>query len=115
MFLQYGSFTEIENMQLLSHIHTLWLDYNSISAITNVAPLKNLTALYLSNNCLTALTGVAALPSLVILDVSRNNIAEIKPRDLEGMTALKSLDVSANRLSNIDGIVDAANLTYAKQ
>jgi Leucine-rich repeat (LRR) protein len=112
MFLQYGGYSAMENLESLSGVRSLWLDYNCFTRVENLAPLTQLTTLYLSNNNLSSLAGISTLPSLILLDASRNALTAVAPGDLRGLKLLKTLDLSANRLTDISGVVDATALTY---
>lgn len=112
LYLHYGSFTKIENLDPFINLKALWLNNNAISKIENLGNLKNLTCLYLQQNIISEMSGLEELVNLKVLCLSHNFISKVE--GLNGLKNLTNLDLDHNRLrdpSNLSGLLEAHELT----
>jgi len=113
LFLNFGGFTEIKNMEHFPHLKSLWLENNQLSSLLptpsadpsiptslGLAPLKSLRCLYLQNNQLTSLEGINVLSeSLVLLNVSSNHLTSMA--HLASLPHLQVLDIHDNEVEDV--------------
>ena len=112
LYLHYGSFTKIENLDPFINLKALWLNNNAISKIENVNNLKNLTCLYLQQNIISEMSGLQGLVNLKVLCLSHNFISRVN--GLYGLNNLTNLDLDHNKLKepgDLYGLLEAPELT----
>lgn len=99
-----------EAIKLLPHIEILSLNNNKLSSITNVTFLPRLSELYLSSNSFTSLPEDlhTKLGQITTLDLSRNFLTSLSC--FTKMYCLESLDVSCNRIEEIEEVRHIGNL-----
>ena len=98
---------EIPNLTQHWYLQVLKLDFNSISEIKGIQSLPNLQLLSLSSNSIEEIKNLP--PVIQILNLSSNKISKLS-YGLEGLEALRTLNLSSNNLSSIKGIQYAESL-----
>lgn len=109
--LSYNTITDIDGaIRLVPNVHTLILTQNKISDIsTNLSSLAHLSNLILSNNLITNCDSLhTKLGNVVSIDLSQNTISTL--RGFERLYSLENLDISCNRISDIEDIRYVAGL-----
>ncbi|GIQ79764.1 hypothetical protein KIPB_000459 [Kipferlia bialata] len=89
----------IKGLTHLTELRHLWLGCNEIEEISGLDTLHKLERLHLEHNCIRALPTHLQLPSLVHLSMSHNQVSKLTP--VQGLTALRSLNIAANALTGL--------------
>ena len=126
---------KIEGLQSLTSLRRLWLSENKISKLEGFDHSPQLEKLVLYNNCITRIENLQGLTSLRELDLSQNKIECIENIDclhrletlnlamnqidkvgtrLRNMRSLVQLNLSGNRISDVDEIKHIRELTGLK-
>ncbi|CAE1251837.1 PPP1R7 [Acanthosepion pharaonis] len=77
---------------------------NRISSVENTGSLKELRYLQLQYNSITTLGEGLKLKNLICLRLDHNNLTEIKCSQLCGCSNLRILNISSNRLTNLQAL-----------
>lgn len=93
-----------EAIKLLPHIESLILNNNKLKEISNVTLLPRLSQLHLASNNFTSLPENlhTKLGKIVFIDLSQNSLTSLS--SFSKMYCLEHLDVSCNRIENIEEV-----------
>ena len=99
-----------EAIKLLPHIQILMLNNNCLTEISNVTLLPRLSQLHLASNCFTTLPDdlYTKLGNIVYMDLSQNKLISLK--SFSKLYSLEGLDVSCNKIENIDEVKNIGHL-----
>ena len=92
----------IENLQLVPELQCLYLEGNSIETIENLDACPNLRCLYLARNYVEEIENLDMLKQLRTLDLSENRITTVE--NLEACDSLDTLNLRGNKLASADSI-----------
>lgn len=93
----------------LNNIQYVDLSNNSIANIDGLEKSNTIKELKLGRNKISDISKICEIETLELLSVSNNNISII-PDDIKKLKNLKDLDISGNRLIDINGVVVLDNL-----
>ncbi|MGQ4876574.1 MAG: UvrD-helicase domain-containing protein, partial [Promethearchaeia archaeon] len=108
LFLQNNKIKRIRNLENLTELKALYLYNNEIERIENLSLLTKLRKLILNNNKIVKIEGLENLENLVELDLGNNQIEKIE--GIESLVKLEYLALYGNRIKEIEGLDSASNL-----
>jgi len=93
----------LTGLEYCTNLRVLFLTSNQITELTQLAGLVNLEKLYLGSNNIVTVKALRQLNNLKILDLSNNQLA-----DLTGLPGNwpEALDLSGNRIADLTGLPD---------
>jgi hypothetical protein len=115
LYLHFGGYRKIENLEPYVACKALWLDSNAITQIEGISQMKDLRCLYLQQNALSNIgPGLLGLSKLQTLDLSSNRITQIDGLDclplLSTLVISKNLLASSEALIHLQGCLQLTNL-----
>ncbi len=107
LFLNFGGFKSLQNLQQFPQLKSLWLENNCLTSLqpqppalsTGLDALTALRCLYLQNNQLSSLDGIEVLHALVLLNVSSNALHNLQ--GIAGLQHLQIVDAHDNRIDEV--------------
>jgi internalin A len=90
---------DIQLLENLTALQTLYLGNNQIRDISFLANLINLKKLYINNNQISDISYLSNLTALLTLDLSNNKISDI--RCLKKLNSIDTLNLSNNKITDI--------------
>ena len=109
--LRVGAIQTIEGLSPYHSLRTLDLSLNSIAAIQGLETLENLNSLDLSQNNIRLIEGLKGLIRLRCLNLSDNKIHLLPGKELCPLTALTTLQIARNLVSDLEEIKQLAALS----
>jgi dynein assembly factor 1 len=127
LYLHFGGYGKIENLDAFTACRILWLEHNSIERIENLEALLALRVLHLEHNALndfgtcilplletlnvafnfvSDLSGLANFPNLQRFYAAHNDIDDAQLRHLALVPNLAALDLSKNKLSDPEALLE---------
>jgi len=97
---------QVLDLSALVRLENLDLSNNSLSCLAGVEPLSSLRTLTAAGNDVASLKGVEMLSRLEVLDLSGNalRVEAFESTSLRGLTALRFVDLSSNRITRLDAL-----------
>ncbi|CAD7967089.1 unnamed protein product [Amoebophrya sp. A25] len=109
LYLHFGGYSRIENLEPFVNLRTLYLESNAIEKIDGLEKCTQLRSLFLQENCIKKLSGIDHLKELKTLNVCNNFIYKI-----EGLPeGLETLQIANNQLGH-SGLDDVRELAESK-
>lgn len=105
-----NNITDVSGLSELTSLQILDLNFNDISDITPLKKMINLKRLCLSSNNISDCSIVADMTKLNYLKLSSNKLSAL-PRSISKLTHLRRLDISSNRINEIQPLHELTNLT----
>jgi len=105
----------IESMPGLTYLdlsNTGMTNIDSINNLVNNSRTISLYQLVISGNGLQDITGIENIRSLGKLEIANEQLDDEDIKLLENLTALTTLDISGNQVSNLSALTNLTNLTY---
>ncbi|MBP9708133.1 MAG: leucine-rich repeat domain-containing protein [Oligoflexales bacterium] len=99
-----NSFSEnaMESIEDLTKLRNLSLGNNNLTKLLHLDRFWELSSLELDNNNFTEIPSLKNFPNLLFIDLSNNEIEDIKPLNLSENIKLSMIDLSFNKIRNID-------------
>ena len=115
LYLHFGGFRRIENLEPYTKVKALWLDSNALSTIEGLSHMRELRCLYLQQNAILRVgAGLAGLLKLQTLDLSSNRLDALDGLDqlplLQTLVLAKNALASAATLRHLQGCLALTNL-----
>ena len=104
----YLCITNLEGIEHLDKLTSLYLHDTCVTDITPLAYLTNLDLLYIFNNNISNIAAVSNLSRLVYLYAYENNIEDVSP--VSGLTMLKDLLLDNNNIEDVSALSGLTNL-----
>lgn len=108
LFISSNNISKIDGLDKLQSLEYLNLMSNKITDISGLKKLHNLRQLHIGENNISKIKGLENLKNLVVLDIRENHISEIK--GLDTLKNLTNLDLRKNKISDIRGLGNLHNL-----
>jgi len=98
--------TTVEGLDALKCLEYLNMESNRIQRLgRGIQKLHKLKELHISRNRLATLDGVAGLSNLEVLTASYNQIRDVTPEQVKGLTKLDELRLEGNQLTSLSFLV----------
>lgn len=107
LFLHFGGFTKLENLEKFTGLKTLYAESNALDTMTGLETMAQIRSLFLQQNCIRKMEGLHHHPNLWALNLSENFIDKIE--GLAGVPELNTLNLAGNRIG-FHGLSDVADL-----
>ncbi|XP_015370368.1 PREDICTED: dynein assembly factor 1, axonemal-like [Diuraphis noxia] len=107
LFLHYGGFSKIENLDEYTGLKSLWLQNNVLKNISGLDQQINLVCLFLHYNAISKIENLDFLVKLNTINLSHNFIKVIE--NLDHLQDLNFLVLTHNKLSTVSDIAHLAS------
>jgi len=104
--------SDLEGLEFLGGLVTLYLHDNAITSISKLGWLLNLQTLSLSNNQIADVSILDGIDTLEWLDLGGNKLSDDDMPSISRLTNLNHLGVWNNQIITIDRLADLKNLVY---
>ncbi|CAD7958212.1 unnamed protein product [Amoebophrya sp. A120] len=109
IYLHFGGYTKIENLEEFTEMRALYLESNAIEKIENLESMTKLRSLFIHENCLKSIDGIAHMQDLQTLNCCNNFIYKIENLPPN----LSTLQIANNQLGH-NGLDDVRDLVGSK-
>eukprot|EP00397_Hematodinium_sp_SG-2012_P015373 GEMP01015653.1.p1 GENE.GEMP01015653.1~~GEMP01015653.1.p1 ORF type:complete len:632 (+),score=135.16 GEMP01015653.1:71-1966(+) len=109
LFLHFGGFTKLENLEKFTGLKTLYAESNALETMRGLEAMPKMRSLFLQQNCIRKMENLHYHPELWSLNLSENFIDKIEC--LSDVPGLNTLNLTGNRIGfrGLDDVIDLAN------